>query len=266
MIDRPLVNIRMHASRDGRHLTGAERLSGEAGVDELARALLRRGLEHRGAPDRIALSIEAVAPGAVRPGRLPDVRTCMVDDHRQGREAAAQLLLRAGVSPFALQAALTALIDGGAPGGENMRGAMLIDAASGRRLEPDRRRGVRATRMDLTPQASRALDGELERLGLDRRRVRDALVLAAKVLATPGIVAELCWSDDPDYTAGYVALPQHGYIRIPHLKAAGDPRGGRAFFLRGAGLDLPAVLAHLENSVLLIEEIGVFHPPCRWEP
>ena len=47
--------------------------------------------------------------------------------------------------------------------------------------------------------------------------MREALVLASKVQSAEGIVGELCWSDDPDYTVGYVAC--NGiYHRIPNMK------------------------------------------------
>jgi 6-carboxyhexanoate--CoA ligase len=140
-----------------------------------------------------------------------------------------------------------------------MRGAMLVDAGSGERLENDPARGIRATRMDLSPVAEADLHRELLRRGIDNPHVREALVLAAKVVCAPGIVAELCWSDDPDYTAGYVCTPVHGYFRFPHLKPAGDERGGRAFFLR-PGIDPAPTVHFLEKAVILFTEIGTFHP------
>jgi len=145
-----------------------------------------------------------------------------------------------------------------------MRGAMLVDAQSGQRLEPDRARGVRASRMDLTPAAEQELRRGLAALGLDNAHVREALVLAAKVLSAPGIVAELCWSDDPAYTAGYVAAPALGYVRFPYLKPFGEERGGRAFFVRREGLDLAALIEHLERSVLLVDSIGALHGATPW--
>jgi 6-carboxyhexanoate--CoA ligase len=160
---------------------------------------------------------------------------------------------------------MTALAEGPAPGGCSMRGAMLVDAASGHRLEPDRARGVRASRMDLTPAAEGELRRGLAALGLDNEHVREALVLAAKVLSAPGIVAELCWSDDPAYTAGYVAGPSLGYVRFSHLKPLGEERGGRAFFVRSEGLDLAAFIEHLERSVLLVDRIGALHGAAPWK-
>ena len=256
----------MHASRCGGHLSGAERLGGKEDLETLAVSLLRRALDHpRGRAERICLTVEAVAPEAVRTGRLPDLTTLTVEDYRQGRRAARALLADAGVDPAAADSAMQTLAAGAAPEGSSMRGAMLVDAADGLRLEPDRCRGVRASRMDLTPTAALRLRAGLAPLGLDNPHVREALVLAAKVLCAPGIVAELCWSDDPDYTAGYVASPSHGYVRFPHLKPLGDERGGRAFFLKSEGLDIEEVIDYLEHAVFLIDEIGALHGAHPWE-
>lgn len=256
----------MHASRCGGHLSGAERLGGEEDLAELAVSLLRRALDHpRGRAEQVRLTVEAVAPEAVRTGRLPDLTTLTVEDFRQGRRAALALLIDAGIDPAVASRTLLTLASGAGLEGGSMRGAMLIDAADGRRLEPDPSRGVRASRMDLTPAAALRLREKLAPLGLDNPHVREALVLAAKVLSAPGIVAELCWSDDPDYTAGYVASPTHGYVRFPHLKSRGDERGGRAFFLRSEALELEAVIDYLEQSVFLVDEIGALHGPRPWE-
>jgi 6-carboxyhexanoate--CoA ligase len=119
--------------------------------------------------------------------------------------------------------------------------------------------------MDLTPAAEQELRRGLAALGLDNAHVREALVLAAKVLSAPGIVAELCWSDDPAYTAGYVAGPSLGYVRFSHLKPLGEERGGRAFFVRSEGLDLAAFIEHLERSVLLVDRIGALHGAAPWK-
>lgn len=261
-----LYSIRMHASRGGTHLSGAERLAPAAELERLAAELLRRALAHpRGVADAVRLTVEAVPPAELRRGRLPDLRTVSVSDWRQGRAAALHFLAAAGVAPEAARGAMEQLAAGAAPGGCSLRGAMLVEARSGERLEPDRARGVRASRMDLTPQACAELRRGLAALGLDNAHVREALVLAAKVLAAPGIVAELCWSDDPAYTAGYVAAPALGYVRFPHLKPAGEERGGRAFFVRREGLDLPTLIDYLERSVLLVDTVGALHGATIWE-
>ena len=72
----------------------------------------------------------------------------------------------------------------------------------------------------------------------------------------PSLIAELCWSDDPDYTAGYVCAPGFGYLRIPHLKQAGDPHGGRAFFFM-PGFRLADTIRFLEETPFLIDRLGL---------
>ncbi|AMV72755.1 6-carboxyhexanoate--CoA ligase [Desulfuromonas carbonis] len=260
-----LYSLRMHSTREGKHISGAERI---VPAEELARAgrdLLQRALDHtRGAADELRLSAEALDPAKIRYGRLPQVRTLPVADYQAGRRLAVDLLIKAGVSRLAVDQALAALVAGPAPGGVSMRGAMLVDADSGARLEADPARGVRASRMDLTRSADRMLRRRLARVGLNNPHVREALVLAAKVLAAPGIVAELCWSDDPDYPAGYVATAVDGYLRLPHLKPLGEERGGRAFFWRSGTASLEETVTFLERQVLLIDQVGtIARPPAQ---
>ncbi|MDJ1631243.1 6-carboxyhexanoate--CoA ligase [Bacillus velezensis] len=68
----------------------------------------------------------------------------------------------------------------------------------------------------------------------EHSRIKEAHAIAAKVCAHPGIIAELCWSDDPDYITGYVAAKKLGYQRIAKMKNAGDESGRRIFFTDGS--------------------------------
>jgi 6-carboxyhexanoate--CoA ligase len=119
--------------------------------------------------------------------------------------------------------------------------------------------------MDLSVAAARELRGRLAEQGLDNPHVREALALATKVMAAPQVLAELCWSDDPDYTAGYVASREQGYVRFPHLKPLGDERGGRAFFVRAEGLDRDALVDFLEHAALLIDRVGTIGGASDWK-
>jgi 6-carboxyhexanoate--CoA ligase len=264
-MDESLYSVRMHSCRENRHLSGAERLVGPADLAAAAAALVRRALEHpRGRAEEIRLAVDRVPPEEIRRGRLLDLRTYRVCDYRQGRRTARRLLLDVGIAEAAVTAAMDWIANGAAPDGRAMRGAMLIDAAGGARLEADPARGVRASRMDLTADAEDELRSRLAERGLDNPHVREALVLASKVLAAPEVLAELCWSDDPDYTAGYVASRELGYIRFPQLKPLGEERGGRAFFVRRAGLDREGLVAFLEHAVLLFDRIGTIGGAEDW--
>lgn len=135
-----------------------------------------------------------------------------------------------------------------------MRGSIVM--VEGNRLEPDKHRGIRATRMDITKDASLELHRLLDAAGLSSNytHISEALVLATKVASIDGTIAELCWSDDPFYTAGYVASKKLGYMRISHLKKEGDFRGGRVFFVDNIELD--KYIYDLEKSPVLVNKIG----------
>ncbi|MCK5503680.1 MAG: hypothetical protein KAJ10_00855, partial [Thermodesulfovibrionia bacterium] len=98
--------------------------------------------------------------------------------------------------------------------GITMRGAMLMDI-EGVRLEPDLLRGVRVTRMGIEKKASTELARKLGRLGLNNNTVKEAIILASKVHKYRMVLGELCISDDPNYTTGYIATRAYGYIRLP---------------------------------------------------
>lgn len=236
-------------------------------LDGLAAELTRRALEHaRGLPADIRISIDAIDPATLVRATLPPITTVRVANIHQGREGALAELVRAGVDRGVAERTIALLANGAHPDGDSLRGALLIDAASGVRLEPDPRRGVRATRMDLAGECATNLRVLLATYGLDNDHVREALVLAGKVALMPGYVAELCWSDDPDYRAGYVCSPRRGYVRFPHLKELGDPNGGRAFFVSGHGFDLAAALAWLEETPVLFEGGGEVRPDEEGPP
>ena len=254
-----LFSIRMRGAQSSEHISGAERIAPAQDLAAVATAMITRALAHsRGNPDTIRLAIDAL-PATIDHAPLPDITTVLVRDLQAGRSAARAELLRAGISDTAASAAIRALACGAAPGGKVMRGAMLVDAQSGERLESDPARGLRVSRMDLSPTAHAALTAALQGSGRDTTHLREALALAGKVLLSPGIVAELCWSDDPDYTAGYVASPLRGYVRFPHLKAKGDKLGGRAFFYQRSDFNLAEITAFLEEEPILFTRIGRIH-------
>jgi 6-carboxyhexanoate--CoA ligase len=263
-MDKQLYSIRMHASASGEHVSGAENLVGADALSESAANLVRRALQHpRGPADQVRVSIDLVEPACLAYGTLPPLRTLEADSVADSRQAALLLLEQAGVTRAAATAAMQQLTDGAAPGGGSMRGAMLVDSQTGQRFEPDPARGVRVSRTGLAAELAEHLSAQLAPLGLDNPHVREALVLAGKVAMHPDIVAELCWSDDPDYTAGYVCSRRFGYLRSPHLKPVGETRGGRAFFIR-PGCNRETLIAWLETSPLLFNRVGECLPPVSW--
>lgn len=262
-----LYSVRMRASYHGQHLTGAERIVPQAEVSEVTAALTERAMTCPSElADEIQCSVEKIDPTTVLYAQLPDLSTYIAPDWQAGHRVASCLLARAGVQPEIATRAVALLASGAGPGGTVMRGALIMDASSGKRLEADPARGVRVSRMDLSPECRSALESDLAAAGLGHHRVLEALVLAGKVLGAPGIVAELCWSDDPNYTIGYVADPQAGYQRISDLKLAGDSCGGRVFFIDQAKTSLEELVDYLECQVVLFNASGTISTAKKWIP
>ncbi len=265
-METSLYSVRMRALCRSQHLSGAERIVTEAAVSEMTTVLTTRAMScARGAADEVYCSVERIDSATVRYEQLPDVSTYQVHDWQEGRQIACNLLVRAGVQVDIAVQSVHLLANGAGPGGAVMRGAVIMDATTGERLETDLSRGVRVSRMDLVPECRSELKRELASAGLDHYRVLEALVLAGKVLSAPGIVAELCWSDDPNYTTGYVADPHGGYQRITALKSVGDSLGGRVFFINPAAVSINVLIDYLEYQPVLFDglgDCGTIHEPA----
>jgi 6-carboxyhexanoate--CoA ligase len=134
-----------------------------------------------------------------------------------------------------------------------MRGAVLMDIQTGERLEPDQERGIRTVRVDWKDR--KAIRRLLRERGIKKHyidRLIDALALATKNVYC-GVIAELCWSDDPDYITGYVAGPNIGYRRIKPMKEEGAPLGGRVYFVKSEAV--VELIECLEGKAFLIENL-----------
>src|SRR5574337_566632 len=227
MNDPVHYSVRMHASAGSRHVSGAERIVAAAMIDRTVSELVSRAMNKGVSPDRITVTVDCL--GAERPRTLKalDLTVMLADDRQRARMLASDILRKDGVSDKAITLAIDLLTHGASPSGRNMRGAILMNSESGERLEPDRERGVRASRFDWGLEADNEIKKELAEHGLFHFRTREALALATKVVHGPGVIAELCWSDDSDYTSGYVASRSTGYVRFPGLKKPGHDGGGR---------------------------------------
>ncbi len=245
-------NVRMRASRKGRknqtelHISGAETICRAGEIDRTASRFLQRAITHpRGRPDRVVLTIEDL-PHDIRSIPMLDVKTIGVLTPEDAWQMIYDSLLRLAVSPAAARAARRVLT-----GKRQMRGAALIDAKTGKRLEPDRQRGVRVSRLGIDPDTRTPIGRMLNRRKINSDTVREALTLASKVAGHPSIVAEVCISDDPDYTTGYLAARSLGYLRVPNIKPMGALHGGRVFFLKPDG-DVEKVIHYLQREAVLI--------------
>ena len=255
-----LYSIRMRASVRGRHVSGAEGIVPSDRIDTFLQELISRARGKASVPDEIVLSIDRLDGVPIRTLRALDVVTLGVSGMQANRAAAVTVLMYTGVSRTVAEEAINVISRGAAPSWENMRGAMIIDGRTGERLEPDPERGVRVSRFGWRGGEEEKAVRKLEERGLSHVRTREALALATKGAFAPGVIAELCWSDDPDYTAGYVASPVLGYVRFPFLKDAGDAKGGRAYFVSRETFDEDAFLAYMRKEAVLIDSPGMCSP------
>lgn len=238
-----LYSVRMRAAqggpheKGGHHISGAERIVKLEEVGTIAQSLADRALHHsKGTADFINITVDLIPPE-----KITYIDCLKVEEYKTGsisesHQLATELLQGPHISEVAVHKAISLLksLD------KSMRGAMLVDAITGERLDIGNR-GVRVSHMDSFDSYA---------LG-DNEHMREALVLASKVQSAEGVVGELCWSDDPDYTVGYVAC-NGVYHRIPNMKELGSNIGGRVFFVR-SNIDSESVIEYLERAPVLVK-------------
>ncbi|MBI4698476.1 MAG: 6-carboxyhexanoate--CoA ligase, partial [Nitrospirae bacterium] len=220
-------SVRMRASRLGIHISGAEGIYVNEDVIRMVQKYSERAFTHeKGRADEIHITVEELKK---KPKTISSLSLCTLDTKNpaSAKKSAIEILTRVGITDRAVEEAFKALNIG-----ISMRGAMLM-GIEGVRLEPDLLRGVRVTRMGLTKKSAGILSSKLSKLNLNNDTVKEALILSSKVNNHPMVIGELCISDDPGYTTGYIATRRYGYIRLPHIKKRGIPYGGRAFFITG---------------------------------
>ncbi len=244
-------SVRMRASKQGLHISGAEGIHSRSDISKIVQMYTRRALFHeKGRADEINLIIEELREKTHKISSLP-LCTLSTRDPRDVKKSVFKILTSVGITERAVEEAYKSLNIG-----ITMRGAMLMDI-DGVRLEPDLLRGVRVTRMGITGKASATLSRKLSKIDLNNDTVKEALILASKAHKNPMIIGELCISDDPSYTTGYVVTRKYGYIRLPRIKKRGIPYGGRAFFITGG--EVKDLIKYLQKTPVLINQIK----PCK---
>jgi len=251
-------NIRMRASRllndlqDKKedlkelHISGAEGIYEEDEINSTINSYLKRAISHsRGKPDKIFFTLEKVGDDLTKVPVLP-LTTLESSSPEQARRLIIEKLSRLGISESAIYVAFEILYSL-----DVMRGAALIGMTTGRRFEPDKSRGIRVSRLGIDKKSRKKLNNKLARLGINTDRVKEALILASKVAYHEDIIAELCVSDDPEYTIGYIATSGNGYLRIPNIKVHGSMNGGRVFFIREES-NVSSLIEYLQKIPVLV--------------
>lgn len=230
------------------HISGAEGLYKTADIKRVVQKYIERALDHpKGKADKIIITIEDIKQKPKEISTLP-VSTINCQNPSEGKKIITELLQLLGVSKRAVSTAFKEIKKG------TMRGAAVITEEKGNHLEPDKERGIRVSRIGIDRPASKSLSLSLSRQGINTTTVKEALNLASKVISYKGIVAELCISDDPYYTTGYIASKKFGYLRIPNIKYKGSKTGGRAFFAKEKA-DIKKMIHYLEKMPVIVNKI-----------
>jgi 6-carboxyhexanoate--CoA ligase len=220
------------------HISGAERIVNRDSVEAVCTVMVRRAMTHsKGDPDFINVKIEKVHESDIQILKALPVTRIDVETWQEGLEKAFGVV---GDAAAGIREKLPELLRETFP----MRGAMLYDIATCERLEPDHERGVRATYMDALHSSE--VDG-------CKNHFNEAIVLATKVANAPGMVAEFCVSDDPNYVTGYVASKELGYVRIMKMKEMGDENGGRIFLFDSRKASAEECIEYLQKKKILVD-------------
>jgi len=230
------------------HISGAEGLYEKKDIQRVVRRYIKRALDHpKGKSDKIVVTIENIKKSPIIIEALP-VGTLNCGTPAEAKKIIKKILHQSGISKKSLELAFQIIKKG------NMRGAALITSENGKRLEPFKDRGIRATRLGISKPALKLLSSRLSRQGINSERVKEAIILASKVSSCDRIIAELCVSDNPHYTTGYLASRKFGYLRIPNIKYQGVS-GGRVFFVR-ENTDIHDVIDYLEKTSVMINKVN----------
>ena len=242
----PLYSIKMRAAKGDLHVSGAERILEQADISGAVSALTERALHHGlGRADFINIKMEEV-----RPEQLEYLDALPVSKRPAKTVEETYSIMRSMLCELGLAAKADELIEL-LRHNHPMRGAVLYDIATSKRLEPDQERGIRVTYMDAAGAATASSC---------KNHFREAIVLATKVVHAPGIVAELCLSDDPDYLVGYLASLKHGYVRLMPMKEMGNPHGGRVFVFDSTKAKAEDAIHYLEKQRVIVRGLPVEKP------
>ncbi|MGE7926756.1 6-carboxyhexanoate--CoA ligase [Lysinibacillus xylanilyticus] len=234
-------SIRMRAAERSpelgeKHISGGERIGSKSQIETIVKQLLNKASNHpRGDADFIQITVEKIARDQIQYIPPLEITTVEATSIEMAHSEARKILTSLGVSKHALNVAFHQL-----GSNQNLRGAIILNSKTGLRLDGRGDKGVRVSRIDWQDTNEEI-----------NERVREALALASKVANSPFTIAELCWSDDPDYVTGYVSNRDIGYVRITPLKREGCESGGRIYFVSD-GVELESFIEYLESVPVLI--------------
>lgn len=244
----------MRIHQEGAHLSGAEELVPAQELDHVLSSFSKRLLPHAfntlTHPPQQIVTIDPVPKEAIQRKSLLPVQfleSPSCEESAKGLHELLECLLPEGQAESVLDIFRKEIMET-----PPRHGALLV-TSRGRPFLEAGTTGIRTTHLGCDPSLRKALEENLDHfLAKPNHRFIDALVLASKVLASESVLLEICVSDDPSYTTGYMASRLFGYVRIPHMKKPGIPKGGRLYVVSPT-VHLPTLLRELRETPVLFD-------------
>lgn len=233
-----MFSVKMRAEKKGLHISGAERIVDTQALSIAASSLVERAIKKN--PDSINIKIDIIKEPIIK---IPIIKGCYGIDNNttEARVRLYDILSSLGYDATKILEEFYAI--------RNMRGAILLDVHTYEHLEPDRQRGIRVSCFDSTTSDFSGV----------KDHIREAKLLASKVVSCENVVGEICVTDDVNYTFGYFASKEKGLIGIAHIKELNDNWGGRVILFDssiGSGIlqeKVKKCIKYLESTPVLID-------------
>ena len=244
----------MRIHQEGTHLSGAEELVPAQELEHVLASFSKRLLPHAfnnpTHPPQQIVTIDPISKGDIQRKSLLPVQfleSPSCEESAKGLQELLECLLPEGQAESILEIFRKEIMET-----PPRHGALLV-TSRGRPFLEAGTTGIRTTHLGCDPSLRKALEENLDHfLAKPNHRFIDALVLASKVLASESVLLEICVSDDPSYTTGYMASRLFGYVRIPHMKKPGIPKGGRLYVVSPT-VHLPTLLRELRETPVLFD-------------
>lgn len=225
-----IYNVKMRGSFKEKHVTGYENIFKKEEISKISGDLIERGFKYSNVEcDFISLKIEKIKTKPIILNSL-NVSTFENSDPELARNFILENLKK--ISKDYIN-----ILDN-FYNSKKMSGALVYINGSG--IVSDKIKGLRVSCLGSTYKAAL------------KDHFNEALTLATKVSSTPGYLAEICVSDDLNYTTGYFASHKTGYLRIKNIKNNNDFFGGRIFIFRENSNYLE-IKNYLENVPVIVK-------------
>jgi|SRR5699024_2641756 len=240
-----LYNIRMRSAKNDDHISGAERITTFKNIQKHVAQMIDRSFNHtRGKANFVSLKIEKIEETIDTIAPISNIREIENNSTKKTLKTIINVLSPLRLDVKVIQSMYQIIIND-----KPISGAMIVDFYSGKRID-NKEKGIRVSRFDWNEETKRAFIKQYPDCHSDRKL--EAIALASKVQQSQ-VIAEVCCSDDPHYTTGYIAL-NDTYIRIPNMKEMNSLNGGRIFLVDSRHVNVSELINYLERKPVLIGE------------